>query len=76
MHPYWTVLYPTEVCETEKEEMFDTKLESIVDQPLVVVGDFSTIISTDWADYEMCIASHGFDTKNNNSTLNLDLAGS
>ena len=55
------VYVPTEMCETE--EMFYTKLNSVLDQcpchdALIVLGDFKAVTGTERADYELCVGSH------------------
>ena len=75
------VYAPTEMCEAGEKETFYSKLESIIDQcprrdVLVVLGDFNAVTGTDRAGYEMCVGPHGSGTRNNNSSLFLDLARS
>ena len=46
------VYAPTEVCETEKKEMFYAILDSVLDQcprrdALIVLGDFNAVTGTD-----------------------------
>ena len=55
------VYVPPEMCETE--EMFYTKLNSVLDQcpchyALIVLGDFKAVTGTERADYELCVGSH------------------
>ena len=75
------VYAPTEMCETLEKETFYAKLESIIDQcprrdVLVVLGDFNAVTGTERAGYEICVGPHGSGTRNNNSSLFLDLARS
>ena len=52
------VYAPTEVCETE-EEMFYTKLDSVLDQcsyrdAFIASGNFNVVTGTMGAGYELC----------------------
>ena len=67
----------TDVCETE--EMFHTKLDSLLDQcpcrdSLIVLGDINAVTATERAGYEICVGPHGSGTRNDNSSFLLNFA--
>ena len=69
---------PTETCETE--EIFYTKLDSVLDQcprrdALVVLGNFNAVTDTKRV-ATSCLGPHVSGTKNDNSSLLLNLARS
>ena len=61
------VYAPTEVCETEEEEMFYAELDSVLDQ---------CPYHNERAGYEICLGSHGSGTRNDNNSFLLSLARS
>ena len=67
----------TDVCETE--EMFHTKLDSVLDQyarrdALIMLGDFNAVTGTESAGYEICIDPYGSGTRNDNSSFLLNMS--
>ena len=63
------VYAPTEVCETEEKEMFNAKLNSVLDQcprrdALIILGDLNAVTGTERAGYEICVGAHGSGTRN------------
>ena len=75
------VYAPTEMCETEEEEMFYSKLDSVLDQgpchdALIVLADFNAVTGTDRAGYEICVGLHCSGTRNDISSFLLNFARS
>ena len=69
----------TEVCGADEKEMLYAKLDSVLDQYpsrdiLIVIGDFNAVTGTEKVGYELCVGSHGSNTRNTNSSLLLNFA--
>lgn len=70
-----TVVYsPTELCDTEEQGKFCTKVDSLkytslMDLSACCLGDFSAVTVTEKPGYELCVGPLGSDTRNNNSSL-------
>ena len=72
---------PIEMCETEKNEVFYDKIESLLDQCLhrdavIVLGGFNAVTGTERADYEICVGPHSSGSSSDNSSLLLNLTRS
>ena len=69
----------TEVCKADEKGMFYAKSYSVLDQWLcwetfIVLGSLNAASSTKRGGYELCVGSHGFGTRNTNSSLLLNFA--